>query len=258
MIRRALVSVIAVLSAVLGSTLLASSPAGATTTGATGYLSVVAQNSNTHALLISGYAFDKAHPTVSIDVVVTVDGHRLLFGPTNRLRADVNRLYHISGKHGFQILVPFSTTAHTARLMAHTVGWQAAYFLVAQRSASLASPSRFVLPWAQKYVNRSPYEYGGSSPSGFDCSGFSMYIYKQAGMRSLPHSADDQLHSYRMHVISRSSARPGDLVFYMSGGYAYHVAVYAGGGKAIAAIQYGEPVGYQYPSGGVLYGTNWH
>ena len=75
-----------------------------------------------------------------------------------------------------------------------------------------------------------PYRHGGSTPRGFDCSGFTMYVYRKAGV-SLAHSATAQMH--KAHRISRSSARKGDLVFFRSGSRAYHVGIYAGGGRVL-------------------------
>ena len=75
-----------------------------------------------------------------------------------------------------------------------------------------------------------PYQYGAAGPNRFDCSGLVMYVFQHALGRSLPHSADMQLH--RSHRIwHRSHLRRGDLVFQVDGsGYAYHVGIYAGNG----------------------------
>jgi len=74
-----------------------------------------------------------------------------------------------------------------------------------------------------------PYVAGGTSPSvGFDCSGYTRYVYSRLKI-SIPRVSRDQ---YAASIkISRSSAVPGDLVFfYSSTGRIYHVAIYAGGG----------------------------
>lgn len=68
-----------------------------------------------------------------------------------------------------------------------------------------------------------PYVYGGSTPAGFDCSGFTMYVFGQAGI-SLPRTAAAQ----QSAATPVSNPQPGDLVFF---GYpAYHVGIYAGNG----------------------------
>ncbi len=78
-----------------------------------------------------------------------------------------------------------------------------------------------------------PYVYGGSSASGFDCSGFTMYVFAQVGIK-LPHGATSQL-SYGTEV-SRSDLQPGDLVFFQDYGYtASHVGIYIGGDQFIHA-----------------------
>ena len=92
------------------------------------------------------------------------------------------------------------------------------------------------------------YVYGGASPSGFDCSGFTMYVYAQFGY-SLPHGANRQLSDGT--PISKGDLQPGDLVFFGSGGEITHVGIYIGGGKYIAAdgSAYGVRIGTVAGSG---------
>ncbi|GAA4933240.1 C40 family peptidase [Streptomyces coeruleoprunus] len=74
----------------------------------------------------------------------------------------------------------------------------------------------------------SPYKYGAAGPTRFDCSGLTLYAYKQAG-KTLPRTAQQQYNKTRH--ISGSALLKGDLVFFHSGGRVYHVGIYAGGGK---------------------------
>lgn len=67
-----------------------------------------------------------------------------------------------------------------------------------------------------------PYRYGGTGPSSYDCSGLVYKSYRQAGV-AIPRTADQQYHWYRSRHIPASQARWGDLVFWVSGGSAYHV-----------------------------------
>jgi cell wall-associated NlpC family hydrolase len=89
---------------------------------------------------------------------------------------------------------------------------------------------------AQRYLGV-PYVWGGASPSGFDCSGLTMYVYGQLGI-SLPHYTGAQWNA-GPHV-SMSQLAPGDLVFFYSG--LSHVGLYMGGGLFIHAPHTGDVV----------------
>jgi peptidoglycan DL-endopeptidase CwlO len=67
------------------------------------------------------------------------------------------------------------------------------------------------------------YVYGGDTPAGFDCSGFTQYVFAKLGI-NLPRTAQDQ----QQAVTAVSNPQPGDLVFF--GVPAYHVGIYAGNG----------------------------
>lgn len=92
-----------------------------------------------------------------------------------------------------------------------------------------------VVAIAERYLGV-PYVWGGASPSGFDCSGFTMYVYAQVGV-SLPHNAAAQF-GYGSPV-SMSQLQPGDLVFFYGLG---HVGIYVGGGQFIHAPHTGDVV----------------
>jgi peptidoglycan DL-endopeptidase CwlO len=98
---------------------------------------------------------------------------------------------------------------------------------------------------AQRYLGV-PYVYGGASPSGFDCSGLTMYCYAQIGI-GLSHGATDQQHASTPVPIS--ALQPGDLVFFGGASYSYHVGIYVGGGSMIHAPHTGAVVSYGSISG---------
>ena len=98
---------------------------------------------------------------------------------------------------------------------------------------------------ARSFVGKAPYVYGGAGPAGFDCSGFTMYICGQFGVR-LPHGATDQMRYGA--AVDRSQLQPGDLIFfhddYYSSSTASHCGIYVGNDQFVHASTYG--------SGGVL------
>ncbi|WP_271006310.1 NlpC/P60 family protein [Listeria seeligeri] len=77
-----------------------------------------------------------------------------------------------------------------------------------------------------------PYSLGASGPSAFDCSGFTSYAFRAAGI-SLPRTSGGQYAA--ASKVSASQAKPGDLVFFNYGGGIAHVGIYVGGGQMINA-----------------------
>jgi peptidoglycan DL-endopeptidase CwlO len=112
------------------------------------------------------------------------------------------------------------------------------------------APAKFggVVGIAMQFLG-TPYVYGGSSPSGFDCSGFVMYVYAQVGV-SLPHNAAAQ-YGYGTPV-DRSQLQPGDLVFFNGLG---HNGIYVGGGSFIHSPHTGDVVKISSLSG--WYTSTW-
>lgn len=101
-----------------------------------------------------------------------------------------------------------------------------------------------ILQTAAKHLG-TPYRYGGSSPGGFDCSGFVMYVFSQYGL-DLPRTASDQA-SVGVH-IEKKDLIPGDLVFFNCGGSGInHAGIYSGNGNFIHSS---SP-----RSGGVIYSS---
>ncbi|MFP5347665.1 MAG: C40 family peptidase [Actinomycetes bacterium] len=103
----------------------------------------------------------------------------------------------------------------------------------AAATASSSTAGGSILAIAARYVGV-PYRYGGNTPAGFDCSGYTQYVYAQVGI-SLPHSSGGQAAGGRR--ISAAQAQPGDLV-YTPG----HIGIYAGGNMMYDAPRTGLSV----------------
>ena len=135
-------------------------------------------------------------------------------------------------------------TQARARLAATTVqrqggveDQQAALFGPVEEVLAPAPDARYggVVGIAMQYLGV-PYVWGGASPSGFDCSGFLMYVYAKVGV-SLPHNAAMQ---YGLGTaVSKDQLQPGDLVFFDGLG---HNGMYIGGGQFIHAPHSGDVV----------------
>ena len=84
-----------------------------------------------------------------------------------------------------------------------------------------------------------PYVWGGTSPSGFDCSGLVQYVYKQLGI-NISRTSYTQVNDGRK--VDKSELKAGDLVFFAKQGDVHHVGMYIGNGQFIHAPQTGEVV----------------
>jgi peptidoglycan DL-endopeptidase CwlO len=131
------------------------------------------------------------------------------------------------------------TETETAIATATAQGSSDAVFVQApvEDLVTTAPPARYggVVGIAMQYLGV-PYVWGGASPSGFDCSGFIMYVYSQVGV-SLPHHAASQYSSGS--PVSRDALEAGDLVFFNGLG---HAGIYIGGGQFIHAPHTGDVV----------------
>jgi hypothetical protein len=202
------------------------------------------------SIWVAGNAYDRSSPGRSIRVCVAVGGRCVRDAVADQSSPAYDRAHHITGAHRFTVRIPRQRAGVRLALMSGRSTLAA---------VTADSPGARAARIARHYVG-ARYTEGGSSPrSGFDCSGFTRYVYGQADVASLPHNAEAQRHVRYMRHISRAAARPGDLIFYFSGGAAYHVAVYAGHGYQYAAATPGQGVRYQRIwSNDIEFRTDWH
>lgn len=98
-----------------------------------------------------------------------------------------------------------------------------------------------IIKTAEKFIG-TRYRYAGADPRGFDCSGFTSYVFKQHGL-AIPRSATAQFKNGERIAINRAKA--GDLVFFrISGSGISHVGIYAGDFRFIHAPSSGKRVRY--------------
>lgn len=162
---------------------------------------------------------------------------KIISGGTNWTKIIVsatNEIGYVRTSNIAEIVPPAAKTTKTAKTGAKTAT------ISGQTSAGSGNGSKLVAQ-ASKYIG-TRYVYGGTSPSGFDCSGLVQYSLRKLGV-SVGRSSSAQ-YGYGTSV-SRSNLQPGDLVFFSRGGGISHVAIYAGNGQVIHAPRAGRTVCYQ-------------
>ncbi|WP_347862225.1 C40 family peptidase [Salimicrobium sp. PL1-032A] len=112
----------------------------------------------------------------------------------------------------------------------------AAVFTIFAPSSSAQSKADDIIDTAYDYSG-SPYVWGGTSPSGFDCSGYVQYVYGKHGI-DLDRTSRQQ--ALQGEPVSRSNLQPGDLLFF--GSPVWHVGIYIGNNKMISAENPGDDI----------------
>jgi len=93
-----------------------------------------------------------------------------------------------------------------------------------------------LIEFAKQYLGL-PYVYGGSTPKGFDCSGFAQFVFKNFGV-NLPRTTYEQVQCGT--YVSRAELQMGDLVFFAPGGNVNHVGIYISDGNFIHSTHTGD------------------
>lgn len=128
---------------------------------------------------------------------------------------------------------------YNIKLSDGTVGWIYGKYLSLRSSSTVSrgdvdrSIASRLIDFGKEFLG-TRYVYGGESPSGFDCSGFTQYVFKSVGI-TLPRVADDQatVGTY----VDRANLQPGDLVFFKTLGSSIinHAGIYIGNGQFMHA-----------------------
>jgi cell wall-associated NlpC family hydrolase len=145
------------------------------------------------------------------------------------------------------------TASPTAGVTREVAAWQA--------SQASSSFNKQVAAYVKRFEG-TPYRYGGTTPSGFDCSGLAQYVYRHFH-KSIQRTAEAQFREFKR--ISKAHAQPGDLVFFHEssdpGSYVYHVGVYEGGTNMVDSPHTGSSVGlrsFSWAGNTVTFGTISH
>ena len=161
-------------------------------------------------------------------------------------------------KNGTAVTVLSTSNGWSKVSYAGKAGYISADYLVTASSCTAISPSntaasvsisakrQSVLNYAAQFLGV-PYVYGGSTPSGFDCSGFTSYVFKNT-VGSIPRVAQAQYDATTR--VSRDDLLPGDLVFFGSSTSSIsHVGIYVGSNQFIHAPSTGDVVKYSSLTG---------
>ncbi|MBQ4087833.1 MAG: C40 family peptidase [Clostridia bacterium] len=152
---------------------------------------------------------------------------------------------NILAKEGnwYKVSTPLAACGY-AYLSADYVGIGEAPQITKQAGGATGSVSagQRVVQIAEQFLGL-PYVYGGSTPAGFDCSGFTSYVYKQMGY-TLNRVSADQI--YNGIPVSKSELLPGDIILFKKKNATriHHVGIYVGNGMMIHSPQTGDVIKY--------------
>lgn len=146
-------------------------------------------------------------------------------------------IMHILWKGNTVKIIGQSNGWYQIRLSDGRIGWASSQYMTSRQQKVDA-----VIAYSKSFLG-TPYVFGGDSPSdgGFDCSGFTKYVYGNYGYSLNRLSKDQALNGT---YVARSDLQPGDLIFYSfeGNGVISHVGIYLGNGQMINSPKTGDVV----------------
>ncbi|MDF2505827.1 NlpC/P60 family protein [Clostridium sp.] len=205
-----------------------------------------------NSITVSGWALSIENMR---QVKISIDNKFVGNATIGLSRADVAKAYpvYLKGNSGFRYNLNVSKLSkgnHTITVTAidvsgnsvsssKTISTAEVKSVVTLSNKVSTTKGQAIISYAEKFKGVK-YVWGGESPSGFDCSGFTEYVYNHFSVK-LPHNAAEQ-YGYGKSV-SKSSLQPGDLVFFgKTASSIYHVGIYIGNGNFINAPKPGDKV----------------
>lgn len=172
----------------------------------------------------------RSEATTESEVVKT-----LVLNNEVKILEDLGDWYKIENGEGYAYIYASLVSDEKTQITSRSSTNRASTPVSSEKSAALiaSASGNSVAEFAKQYIGYN-YVYGGSGPTSFDCSGFTMYVFKQFGI-NLPHNAVTQS-NYGAYV-SKDNLVPGDLVIFNN--YANtsigHAAIYIGNGRIVHA-----------------------
>ncbi|OAA90596.1 Gamma-D-glutamyl-L-lysine endopeptidase [Clostridium ljungdahlii] len=154
----------------------------------------------------------------------------------NKNKNDQKKLIEQTKQQQRQYALAEQNAVSTAVNQVANIRSEAPKITLSRGGASISNDN--VVAYASNFLG-TPYLWGGTTPSGFDCSGFTQYVYRHFGI-SVGRTTYDQINDGV--GVSRDQLQPGDLVFFGKDGNPTHMGMYVGNGAMIHAPHTGDVI----------------
>jgi cell wall-associated NlpC family hydrolase len=198
------------------------------------------------SFLPSVNAFAATATTAAYSDIISLDRIATVTASSLSMRSGPSTAYsiiHVLWQGNSVKVIGESNGWYQIRLTDGRIGWASSqYMSLNNQETTRQEKVDAVIAYSKSFLG-TPYVYGGDSPSdgGFDCSGFTKYVFGKYGYTLNRISKDQALNGT---YVSRAYIQPGDLIFYSFDGYGVisHVGIYLGNGKMINSPKTGDTV----------------